>query len=352
MNEVQMVNEYGPEGPELSGEARQAARARLLAEIPSATGVTAGFGGRGSLFARLPGRSGTGAGRWLVTHLVPVAGLAALVAVAVVVTLATTANHSGRPSATASQGSQPASQGKIKLVAVTAPEFPYTLPGLGTPSFTADPGGPMMAVYSAPDGSDVVLTGGSARPRQRLRGERDVTVDGRQGRIVTISDGGSGAGGAVQLTWERQPGRWVTIVGSGRYASEDAVLRLAHQVVDQPQSVDLKVTIGLVPDGWVLGGFKSGGSILTYQDPATPDISLSAQWTPQPEAPADSDVEGFESSETVMVNGRPAHLVRATQFWRLTATLPDGSGFMMLAPRAFSTDQVVAVAGSVRINHG
>ena len=74
------------------------------------------------------------------------------------------------------------------------------------------------------------------------------------------------------------------------------------------------------------------------------------QWTSRSQTPADTTVQGFEASQTVTVDGRPAHLVQAAQFWRLTATLPDGSGIMLLASRSFSIDQVVAVAGSVQVN--
>lgn len=350
MNEIEMLRKYGPDAPELSEEAMTAARSRLLAEV-SATATSRSRLGRRLrwFFAAAGGGRASSGRRQIVTRLtVAVAGATALAAITVLSLVGTASSPPGRPPATAT-GAGPAAPGQIRLVAATALEFPYALPSLGTPTFTADPGGPIMAIYQDPDHNDVVLTIGSQRQSRRIRGERSITVDGRPGRLLTV-EGRDDSNGTVQLTWERQPGGWVTIVGNGRYASEAAVLRLAREVVDQPRPVTLKIKIGLVPAGWELGGFKSGGSIMTYRDPAAPDRTLSAQWTPGPPNSSDAEVEGFEGSEPVIVDGRGGHLVRAAEFWRLTTTLPDGSGLMMLAPRDFTTEQVIAIAGSVRVD--
>ena len=66
------------------------------------------------------------------------------------------------------------------------------------------------------------------------------------------------------------------IVGNGRYASAEAVLQLARQVVDRP-------------------------------------LYLHVRWMPKLHTSPDSDVEGFQTTQTVTVNERPARLVRATQ---------------------------------------
>lgn len=348
MNEVRLLEMHGPDAPDLSDEALHAARVRVLAEI-SAASTAVPRATRSALLGRTrpagPGR------RWLLTRLaLPGVGLVAAVATAAAV-MPDAPQHTPRPPATADRptGTRSAAPGRIKLVAATAPEFPYALPNLGKPSFTADPGGPVIAVYPAPDGSDVVLTIGTARGNQPIGGERDISVDGRPGRILSVPDG-SGAGGSVQLTWERRPGEWVTIVGNGRQASVAAVLRLARQVVDQPQRLAFKVTVGLVPDRWGLGGFKDGGSIISYRDPANPDLELHVRWTPEPDSSPDSDIEGFQTAQSVTVGKRPARLVQAEQFWRLSTTLADGSGFTVMAPRSFTRDQVIAVANSVRLN--
>lgn len=349
MNEIKLLETHGPDGPDLSDQALGAARTRLLSEVSTASTARSYFGRPSALLTRfVVGRLRYGqlSARLAVTGL----GLAAVAATAVAV-IPHLSDNTTRPSATADgpTGTRSSSPSRIKLVAVTAPEFPYALPMLGKASFTADPGGPLIAIYPASDGSDVVLSTATAPAGQQIRGEHDISVDGRPGRIVSIPDA-SGSVASVQLTWERRPGTWVTIVGNGRYASEEAVLQLAGQVVDQPQHIGFKVTVGLVPDGWELGGFKDDGSIISYRDPANPDLDLYVQWAPKPDTSKTSEIEGFQAAQIVTVNERQAQLVQATQFWRLTATLPDGSGFTLMTPRSFSTDQVIAVAGSVQLS--
>lgn len=345
MNEIKLLETYGPDGPDLSDETLGAARTRLLAEISTASNTTQSSRRLSELTWLVARRLRRG--RLLARLAVSGVGLAAVVLTSVVV-MTDAWDSTNRPSVTTDgatgSGSAP---GRIKLVAVTAPEFPYALPMLGRPSFTADPGGPIMAVYLSPDGDDVVLTIGKARPDGQTLGERDIRVDGRPGRISSFP-GPSVA--SVELTWERQPGTWVTIVGNGRRASEEAVLQLARQVVDQPQRVSFKVTVGLIPDGWELGGFKDGGSIISYRDPAKPNLALYVQWTPKPDTAKNSEIEGFQKAQTVTVNERSAQLIQATQVWRLTATLPDGSGFTLMTPPSFSTDQVISIARSVQLN--
>ncbi|MGA3523487.1 hypothetical protein [Melissospora conviva] len=341
MNEIKILETYGPDGPSLSDEARQAARSRLLAEI---TAVTA-YADRPALPVTRRVASGLLRLPPLVRMALAGAAVTAMAVLAVTVLPQPPEATQGPPVA---GGEEPPpvlpSTGPVKLVAATTLEFPYALPLLGEPSFTADPGGPIMAIYASEDmNSDVVVvahTSGAAPGDLQRLGQR-ITVDGRPGHILPLGD-------AHQLAWERRPGEWVTIVGHGRHGSEEAVLRLARQVVDQPQHVPFQIAVGLIPAGWELGGFKEGGSIVTYRDPARPNTSLSVQWKPAPEWHPDSDVEGFEAGQDVTVDGRHARLVQARERWMLTTTLPDESGFTLQAPRSFTPDQVIAVAESVR----
>ena len=340
MNEIKLLETYGPDGPALSDGARQVARSRLRTEMTTAM---APEGRRAVPVSR---RVASGLLRLPPGMRMALGAAAAVAAVlGAVAVLPQAREESPFPPVTAGTDS-PAAR-PVNLVAATTPEFPYDLPMLGTPIFTADPGGPIMAVYQSEDQeSDVVLVAfaGGVEPEDFGHlGRRPVSVDGRPGRLVPID-------GAHQLTWERRPGQWVTIVGNGRYDSEEAVLGLARQVVDQPQEVGIKVAIGLVPDGWDLGGFKENTTIVTYVDPQDPASALTVRWTPLPDWHPDSEVMDFEAGQDVTVNERHARLVRARDFWMLTTTLADGSGFTLMAPRSFSADQVIAVAGSVRLN--
>lgn len=237
------------------------------------------------------------------------------------------------------------STGPIKLVAATALEFPYALPLLGKPTFTGG-AADVIAVYLSADAMDDVLLWPEANPDESYFPTRDISVDGSPGHISFYRQ--EGTPDEATLTWERRPGEWVTIVGNGRYSTEEAVLELARQVVDQPQRVPFRIAIGLVPHGWELRGFKMDGAIVSYRDPAPPHLSLNVRWKPTPEWHPDSDIDGFEAGQDVTVNDRRARLVQTRDGWLLTATLPDGSGFDLQVPRAFTADQVIAVAESVR----
>lgn len=384
MNDIELLGAYGPDAPELSEQGRRAARDRLVAEITAAATGThpprnrfglallgGGDGGRGNRFGL----------RWSPLLLsVTVVGLVLVTAIVATGAARDDPGTAGRPdqvgagTGSASQASHPSvapsaapsgasgggpsgapggpggAPGRIRLVAATAPAFPYAIDGLGRPTFTGDPGRPVTAVYPAAEGSTVVLSPGTAKSDVPLRDERQLSVDGHAGRILVTPAGALGSIGSADLTWERQPGQWVRVCGSGRYGTEQAVLALAARVVERPQPLTFKVRVGSVPDGWQLGGFKDGGALMTYYDPATPGQDLSVLWTAKPDATPDAQVQGFQSAQAVSVEGRSAHLVKAERCWRLTMTLADGSGLLVMAPRTFDTDQVVAMAASVRVD--
>ncbi|MEU4419354.1 hypothetical protein AB0F81_01930 [Actinoplanes sp. NPDC024001] len=326
MNDIDLLDAHGPQGPELSGEAWSAARARLVAEIAE------------------PAPASRPRRRWisLLVRLTAV-GLAGVAAVAVTIAALPDSRFSGPvPDArTAVAGPRP-----IRLVAATAPQFPFTLPGFGKPVYTADPGGPVMAVFGDTDTSDTVVL--LAEPEEP-GGRRNSEVDGRPARISDYEENGTVT--TTQLTWERRPGQWVTLVGNGRYAGESEVLRLARTVVDDPQVVGFKLTLGLAPDGWVLGGFKGDDrlvSIISYQEPGT-GRELHVVWY-GPGQREDAGWEGFEAEYPVTVNKRKARLVQATERWILVGTFTDGSTYQLMAPRDFSRAQVLELAGSVRMH--
>jgi hypothetical protein len=302
VNDIELLDQYGPTAPELSEQARRSARTRLLAELDRKPTR------RRTAFRFRPALAGL--------------GLAAALVAGAVVVLPQVLDRTPASTSTA---------GPIRLVAATIPEFPWSLPGLGDAVFTANPGGPIIAVYLADDGSDVYLR---AAERPWL---------GRT--VVDESDG------VRERTWERAPGQWLKITGQGRFNDDAALAELAGRVIDQPQTLGFEVTAGLVPDGWELSGFKDE-SILTYADPDAPDApgrQFSVQWTATPDrSPAAGRTEGFERAERVRVAGRDADLIQAREFWLVEAVLPDGSGFRLLTPRAFTRDQVLETAAAVR----
>ncbi|GIE29138.1 hypothetical protein Ait01nite_021830 [Actinoplanes italicus] len=318
MNDLELLDTYGPDAPPPSDAALDAARARLLGAMDPATArprpsLTRGWG-------------------------IAVAGLGLAAAVAVAgVTLPRIADRPA-PGVTATTGSGP-----IRLVAAAKPEFPWTLPGLGKASFTANPGDPVIAVYLAEDHSDVYLTSTDAPSK----GE-PADVGGRPGRIIEFNGTTDNGRPPLDLVWEHRPDLWLRLTGQGRYATPEALIELAGRVQDKPQRLRFEVTVGLIPDGWELAAFKDE-SILTYRDPADPGTDFSVQWTPKGEPLFRArEIEGMENASKVTVQGRPADLFRAGEFWMVQARLADGSIFRLMTPRSFTEEQALELAGSIR----
>jgi hypothetical protein len=324
VNDLELLDTYGPDAPPVSDAALNAARALLLDAMDPATPPRRPFLARG----------------WGIA----LAGLGLAAAVAVAgITLPRTAGDpdsrdvAGGPQVTATTGS-----GVIRLVAATEPEFPWTLPGLGEAVFTANPGEPIIAVYLAEDRSDVYLTG-SDKPS----GGEPVDVGGRAGRIIAFN-GSTDGRSPLDLVWEHRPGRWLRLTGQGRYGTPEALVELAGRVQDEPQRVRFEVAVGLIPDGWELAAFKDE-SILTYRDPADPETEFHVQWTPKSEPLFRAEeIEGLQKATKATVAGRPADLFRTDEFWMAQARLPDGSSFRVMTPRSFTSEQTLELAGSVR----
>ncbi|MEU8814689.1 hypothetical protein [Actinoplanes sp. NPDC048796] len=325
MNDIELLRTYGPDAPPISPAARTAARARLHEEMTR------------------PGPSGRARRKW---PLVGAAGLG-LAAAATVVVAVLTAPATPPPPTSVAASTPPATRAApkaIKLVASSGPSFPWTLPGLGKARFTADPGRPVIAVYPADDGSDVYVSSTEAEPGSMVSGRRETTVDGRPARITVMTAGAT----TVSLDWEHRPGQWVRITGVNRYGSEQVVRDLAARLLDKPQPVDLRYTVGLVPDGWQLSGFKENGAIVTYVNPDDPGQSLSVSPIKGIESDLSEQVDGFVSATTVTVHGNRVPLVRAKEFWLVQVPLPDGSAVRLMTTLQFTSAQVVAVADSVR----
>ncbi|MEU4624524.1 hypothetical protein AB0G04_31695 [Actinoplanes sp. NPDC023801] len=328
MNDIELLDSYGPDAPPPSGAALDAARARLLDAIDPA-----------------PARR-----RPLLTRRLGVAVSGLGLAAAVVVAGVTLPRFADRPepagTATAegpATAKGPARTGGIRLVAARTPQFPWTLPGLGRAVFTADPGGPVIAVYLADDRSDVYLAGAD-----EPTGGKSVEVGGREGRIIEFSGTAPDGLPPLVLVWEHRPGQWLRLTGHHRYGTEQALVALAETVQDKPQRLRFEVTVGLIPAGWELAGFKDE-SILTYRDPADPENDFYVQWAPadQPLFRAE-EMEGLQKATKVTVRGRPADLFQATEFWMVQARLADGSAFRLMTPPSFTKEQILELAGSVR----
>ncbi|MFC4072170.1 hypothetical protein [Actinoplanes subglobosus] len=336
MNDLELLDRYGPDAPPPSDATLTAARARLLAAMDTSATPRRGL---------LPIRR-----RLVLAGL----GLAAAVAVAAVVTAP---RPDQRPDATPTtvpsiavpptSASSPA--GGIRLVAATAPAFPWTLPGLGDAAFTADPDGPVIAIYLADDRSDVYLAAATADERTPGFGgeSADVEINGRPGRVMEFN-GASDGPRPLTLVWEHDDGVWLRLTGHGRYGTTEALTELAGRVEDEPQRLHFEVTVGLIPDGWELAAFKDE-SILMYRDPADPAVDFQVQWAPKSEPLfRAAEMDGIEKASKVTVGGRKADLFQCRDFWMVQTRLADGSAVRVSTPRTFTSEQVRQLAESVR----
>jgi hypothetical protein len=253
--------------------------------------------------------------------------------------------------------------GPVELVAFSAPAFPLSfdrLPdGLTGPSLSLDPSfkrvgpGAAHAGWSDPDdpASGVGISVADDEPENMGEELAEARIGEEEGTVYEQRDG---AAPFVTVVWERADDQWVTVGGEGRFASEQAVVDLARQVVDRGIPVPLRVT--LAPRGWVLVGYKED-RIVTVADPAGPPATEAASRTltvylPQPPSdPADLSQEvtgGQAVAVELAVHGRPAYLLPTSEGdWFLQASMADGTVFVLQTPGDLTREQVVQVAEGV-----
>ena len=340
MNTVQLLREAGPEGPALTPDVRNAARAALLAEIEGARPRA----------SRLPSRTV----RWRIG--VGAVAVAASWAAAVVI------------AAPDELGPPPTS---VELVAFEPLVFPLSLdpvpPGWSAPRFDGDLGF-VRASFAGADGEHAasVLVDEEEPEFYDVSGEEEVAVDGSEGVLVTTTSNfcDTGPDGAdacelrdeVRLVFERRDDQWVTVSGP---TDPDELVGIAESLVDRPQRVPLQIS--LAPEGWSVQAFK-GDRILSLVDDDHEQHSLSVH-LPLPEevVPAaqvrESVMGPIGPQLDVTVHGRPAQLVRVQrdlmhegrflEGWYLQAQFADGTTFVVQAPESFTRDQVLQMAETV-----
>ncbi|PSL52710.1 hypothetical protein B0I31_112179 [Saccharothrix carnea] len=328
MNEVSALREHGPEPTPLSDDVLAKARADLLAEILARPAAVEPV--------RLRRRTAL------------IAAAAAVVVVAGIV--ATDSTDTPTPPSTTEE--------PPVLVRFDMPTLPPVLDpipaGVTEPGFTAEPGW-FAAVYGdadrrpgrAPTGITVMTHQG----RPSADGGRDTTYSGKPA-VVGRVDQEEPAYHSVSLTWERSPGRWITLTGRGDYADEQAVRSLADTLVDTEERLSLDISVA--PAGWELFAFKDAGpdgdgAVTSLRDPRAPArvIHVSTMLSLVPNY-GEVLEDGSRPVDPVSVNGRRGDLVHlADGRWMLQAPLPDGRAFQLQVPAGFTREQVVELAESV-----
>jgi hypothetical protein len=352
MNTVQLLRDAGPDGPALTTEARNAARAALLAEIDGARPRR----------ARVPSRKV----RWRIG--VGVVAVAASWAAAVVIAAP---DGPGTPA------------DSVTLVDFVTPTFPLSLdpePAGLRPAFDGSGDGATIAAYDDPtlENGFTIYVGEEEpegkSPDDGAPGYEELDVDeidlgNDEVEVVTyerhwcVEDTARGCRTEVRrfawLSWERQDDQWVSILGHGEYADAGELREVAESLVDRPQRATL--TAELAPQGWSVQFFKMG-RVLTLvndefeQQTITVQVPLPEDVVP-PEQLLDQLMAPIGPVIPVSVHGRPASLVRQdtgyvvdgeslTQ-WFLQAQFEDGTVYELQVPDAFTQEQVVQFAEAV-----
>jgi hypothetical protein len=257
----------------------------------------------------------------------------------------------------------PSVPGPVELVGYSVPAFPLSFepvpPGLAGPAVSLDPSfdevgpGTAHAGWSDPGDPDsgIGISLDDDEPENMGDDVGDTDVGGVEGTVYRQEV--TGAGAYFSVVWERGEDQWVTVAGSGRFASEQTVAALARQVVERATVVPLQLT--LAPRGWVLVAYKDD-RVVTVADPAGPPATeatsrtLTAHLPGTPSAPEDlpADVGATGGRmDQVTVHGRPAYLLPTADGWFLQAAMADGTVFVVQAPGDFAPEQVVRLAEGV-----
>ena len=207
--------------------------------------------------------------------------------------------------------------------------------GLAGPHLSLDPSfervGPGTAHAGWSDPADPATGVGISVATDEPDGAGDdvgeATVDGVDATVHRTVV--TGAGPSFSVVWERSDDQWVQVSGEGRFASVEAVVALARQVVDRVTVVPLQLTVA--PRGWVLVAYKDD-RILTLADPAGDPATEATARTLNvylPEPPSDpaalpAEVAATGATQDVTVHGRPGYLLPSAEGWFLQAAMDDG----------------------------
>lgn len=314
MNDLDLLDRFGPKPTDLSAAALGAARARLETAMTRST--------------RVEPRS---------RHRLPLLAATA----AAVVGLAITPSLVGSDQSVALAGVDP----------LVFPLTPTALPaGLGDAVFERD-SGVMAARYgSVLDGVSVVTDVEGEDFWSVPDDAPKVQVHGHPAAVISriVHDGTPASAPAVTLVWQGDDHEWTGVTGSGRYADAGRVAAIAESLREEPQPVDLAVSVA--PRGWSVTAYKED-RILTLAAPggAGPN-ELTVALVDRPSANLSG--YGAQDVETLTINGAAARLGRqaaeaGAPAWILEAQTSSGQAFSLQAPAALTRDQVIQVAEGV-----
>lgn len=243
----------------------------------------------------------------------------------------------------------------IALAAVDPLTFPLTptaLPGsLGEPVFEHDSN--FMAARYGPALNGVsILTGVEDEDFWTIPDNASTAeVNGHQAMVFsrTVYNGTPNSASAVTVLFQSDDNTWTAVTGSGSYADADRVEALAESLREEPQPVDLALSVA--PQGWSLAAYKEDRILIfAASSGETGDNDLTVALVEQ----RSRNLAGYgaQDVETLTINGQPALLGRQAAAtgepaWILEARTASGRAFSLRAPAGFTRAQVIQTAKGV-----
>lgn len=314
MNDLDLLDRFGPSADEPTDATLAAARARLDATMADTSTAAP------AAWAKRPNRRAA----------LLVAAAAAAVGIGVVPALV-------------------GSDDSIALATVdplTFPWTPATVPAeLGEPVFDKDLG--HFGVLYGPAGGGLSVFTQIENEWDLPDGARDVRVQGEDGKLFQSERNGSPT---VTVAWEDDDEGETRVTGAGPFADADTVLEFADSLREEPQPVDLSLTVA--PSGWAPTFYKANRILTLTQSgedgPERLTVSMLDRLSPD-----FSDYMAPRDVHPAEVDGRPATVAQIQGdpggwIWVLETTSADGQPFQLQAPGTLTEAQVIAIAAGVR----
>lgn len=242
----------------------------------------------------------------------------------------------------------------IALAAVDPLTFPLTptaLPAsLGEPVFERD-GNFMAARYGPALNGVSILTDVEDEDFWSIPDNASTTeVNGRQATVFsrTVYNGTPNSAAAVTVVFQSDDNTWTAVTGSGSYADADRIETLAESLREEPQPVDLALSVA--PQGWAVVAYKDDRVLIFAAPGEAGRDELTVAVVGQPSR----NLAGYgaQDVETLTINEQPAHLGRQAAeggepTWILEAQTSSGQAFSLQAPAEFTRAQVIETAKAV-----
>lgn len=175
-------------------------------------------------------------------------------------------------------------------------------------------------------------------------------INGHQATVIsrTVHNGTPNSAPAVSVIWQSEDNDWTAVTGSGHYADAGRVEAIAESLREEPQPVDLALSVA--PAGWSVVAYKED-RILTFaasSDAGDNDLTVALV----ERRSRNLSGYGAQDVETLTINGKPAQLGRqaaeaGNPTWILEAQTSSGQAFSLQAPEGITRDQVVQIAKGV-----